>query len=154
MKVSKIEIKLQFSYVVPEQYEHLTAADNHLQCYFVKEQEYYIALSHTFGVNKKNTLLIRIKKKRWHLAYKTIFNKSSHLAVLLPPLVWNPCWQPKHWEAAHSCTALAWNFHYNSLRIVKWLFEFIFLSNRISTNTIVHNTTILMKTYLTGKNID
>ena len=31
MKVSKIEIKLQFPYVVQAQYEHRTAADTHLQ---------------------------------------------------------------------------------------------------------------------------
>ena len=29
--VSKIEIKLQFPYVVPAKYEHHTAADTHLQ---------------------------------------------------------------------------------------------------------------------------
>jgi len=36
MIVSKIEIKLQFPYVVQAQYEHHTAADAHLQYYCVQ----------------------------------------------------------------------------------------------------------------------
>ena len=40
-KVRKIEIKLQFPYVVPAQYEHRTAADRYLQYHCAYEQEYF-----------------------------------------------------------------------------------------------------------------
>ena len=44
MKVSIIEIKLQFLCDVQAQYEHRTAADNYLQYHCAKEQDYLLPL--------------------------------------------------------------------------------------------------------------